>query len=50
MSGSMTAVPVALNTNLFAIVDHLDQNPLQQHAHDGLAIRLGGGLRRPEPW
>ncbi len=42
------AMPMTLDTNLFRGADHLDQNPFDEQAHDGLALGLRRCVGAPE--
>ena len=48
MRGSVPAMPMAFQADLFARVDHGDDDPLQQEPDDRLALLLGRGLGSPE--
>ena len=48
MRGSVPAMPMAFQADLFASVDHGDDDPLQQEPDDRLALLLGRRLGSPE--
>ena len=48
MQGSITAVPMACDTNLLCVVHHLDQDAFEQKSDDGLTLLLSGRLGTPE--
>jgi len=48
MGRLVPAMPVAFQPDLFTAVDHGDQNPLDQQAHDDLTVFAGGRRRLPQ--
>jgi hypothetical protein len=47
-AGAMPADPLDFDGDSLAVVDDLDDHPLDELAEDGLALRGGGGARLPE--
>jgi hypothetical protein len=47
-AGAMSAGPVHLESHSFAVIEHGDNDPLDQLPHDGLTVRVGRGGGVPQ--